>query len=143
VCVVYADARRIGGSLKWLTCGTEFIVADVIRWREPVWKPQARASKKKPSIIGQRCVTGQIVRIDRAGWVHIKVVVCTAEPAPHWLRPLPPPARQDRARQSRPPAVERRNRPRRRGRLAVCEDMKAAGRGIAAPRRSRAYHHES
>lgn len=72
--------------MKWLACGAEFIVADVIRWREPVWKPQARASKKKPSIIGQRCVTGQIIRIDRAGWVHIKVVACTDEPAAHWLR---------------------------------------------------------
>lgn len=81
---------RIGGSVKWLDCGTEFIVADVIRWREPVWKPQARASKKKPVVIGQRCVTGQILRIDRAGWVHIKVAACTAEPAANWLRPLPP-----------------------------------------------------
>lgn len=77
--------------MKWLACGTEFIEADVIRWREPVWKPQARTSKKKPAVIGQRCVTGQIVRIDRAGWVHIKVAACTAEPAPHWLHPLPPP----------------------------------------------------
>lgn len=82
---------RIGGDVKWLACGTEFIIADVIRWREPVWKPQARASKKKPVIIGQRCITGQILRIDRNGWVHIKVVACTAEPAPHWPRPLPPP----------------------------------------------------
>jgi len=77
--------------VKWLACGTEFIEADVIRWSEPVWKPQARASKKKPVIIGQRCVTGQILRIDRAGWVHIKVAACAAEPAPHWPRPLPPP----------------------------------------------------
>lgn len=88
---MFALLRRIGGNLKWVTCGTEFIVADVVRWCEPIWKPQARASKKKPAVIGKRCVTGQIIRIDRAGWVHIKVVACTAEAAPHWLRPMPPP----------------------------------------------------
>jgi hypothetical protein len=80
----------MGGTLKWLACGTDFIVADVIRWREPVWKPQPRTSKKKPSIIGQRVITGQIVKIDRAGWVHIEVTGCTVEPAPHWTRALSP-----------------------------------------------------
>lgn len=77
--------------MKWLACGAEFIVADVIRWREPVWKPQPRTSKKKPVIIGQRCLTGQILRIDRNGWVHIKVAACTIEPSPHWPHPVPPP----------------------------------------------------
>lgn len=76
--------------MKWLACGAEFIVADVIRWREPVWKPQPRTSKKKPAIIGQRRITGQILRIDRNGWVHIRVAACTTEPSPHWPHPLPP-----------------------------------------------------
>jgi hypothetical protein len=76
--------------VKWLACGTDFIVADVIRWREPVWKPQPRTSKKKPSIIGQRVITGQVVKIDRAGWAHIEVTGCTVEPAPHWTRALSP-----------------------------------------------------
>ena len=77
--------------MTWLNCGAEFIVADVIRWREPVWKPQPRTSKKKPTVIGRRTVTGQIVKIDRAGWVHIDVAACAAEAAPNWWRPLPPP----------------------------------------------------
>lgn len=76
--------------MKWLACGTDFIVADVIRWREPVWKPQPRTSKKKPSIIGQRTITGQVVKIDRAGWAHIEVTACTVEPAPQWARPIVP-----------------------------------------------------
>ncbi len=76
--------------MKWLSCGTDCIVADVIRWREPVWKPQPRTSKKKPTMIGHRVVTGQVVKIDRAGWVHIEVGACTVEPSPHWLRPLYP-----------------------------------------------------
>lgn len=62
----------------------------MIRWREPVWKPQARKSKKRPTIIGHRIVTGQIVKIDRSGWVHVQVAACTVEPSPHWLRPLYP-----------------------------------------------------
>jgi hypothetical protein len=83
-------APRIGGNVKWLTCGTDFIVADVIRWREPVWKPQPRNSKKKPVITGHRVIAGQIVKIDRSGWVHIEVAECTVAPAPNWLRPLYP-----------------------------------------------------
>ncbi|MGS3139819.1 hypothetical protein ACB316_16570 [Aeromonas sanarellii] len=76
--------------MKWLVCDTDFIVSDVIRWREPVWKPQPRHSKKKPVILGQRVITGQIVKIDRGGWVHIDVTACTVEPSPHCLRPLQP-----------------------------------------------------
>ena len=29
-----AKRPRIGGDVKWLSCGTDFIVADVIRWRD-------------------------------------------------------------------------------------------------------------
>ncbi len=51
---------------------------------------QPRTSKKKPSIIGQRTITGQVVKIDRAGWAHIEVTACTVEPAPQWARPIVP-----------------------------------------------------
>lgn len=84
------QAFGIGEDVKWLPCGAEFIVADVIRWREPVWKPQPRNSKKKPVMLGHRTVTGQIARIDRGGWVHVQVAACTVEPSPRCLRPLYP-----------------------------------------------------
>lgn len=81
---------RIGGDVKWLSCGTEFIVADVIRWREPIWKPQPRSSKKKPTMIGQRAVTGQVLKIDRNGWAHIQVAACTVEQSPRSWHPVHP-----------------------------------------------------
>lgn len=76
--------------MKWLKCGTEFIVADVIRWREPIWKPQPRSSKKKPTMIGQRAVTGQVLKIDRNGWAHIQVAACTVEQSPRSWHPVHP-----------------------------------------------------
>lgn len=95
------QAFRIGGDVKWLPCGAEFIVADVIRWREPVWKPQPRHSKKKAVITGHRIIAGQIVKIDRGGWVHIEVAECSVEPAPNWLRPLYPLKRGESIRRQR------------------------------------------
>lgn len=76
--------------MEWLKCGTEFIVADVIRWREPIWKPQPRKSKKPPTMIGHRIITGQISKIDRYGWVHIQVAACTVTPLPRWWHPIAP-----------------------------------------------------
>jgi len=99
--IARVERLRIGGDVKWLSCGTDFIVADVIRWREPVWKPQPRHSKKRPVITGHRVITGQVVKVDRGGWVHIEVTACTVEPAPQWLRPLYPLKRGEAIRRQR------------------------------------------
>lgn len=79
---------------EWVSCDKSFIEADVIRWQEPVWKPQRRAaagrkSRKPPVRIGLRVVTGQVVKIDKAGWVHVEVADCRIEPGPDWWKPIP------------------------------------------------------
>jgi len=76
--------------VEWVKCGKDFIEADVIRWREPVWKPQAKTSKKPPVILGHRTVTGQILKFDRYGWAHVQVMACTVEILPRCTRPLAP-----------------------------------------------------
>ena len=76
--------------MEWLKCGTEFIVADVIRWREPIWKPQPRKSEKPPTMIGHRVITGQISKIDRYSWVHIQAAACTMTSLPRWWHPIAP-----------------------------------------------------
>lgn len=80
---------------KWVSCDKSFIEADVIRWQEPVWKPErrrtatSRKSRKPPVRIGQRVVTGQVVKIDKAGWVHVEVADCRVEPGADWWKPIP------------------------------------------------------
>ena len=80
---------------EWVSCDKSFIEADVIRWQEPVWKPErrrtttSRKSRKPPVRIGQRVVTGQVVKIDKAGWVHVEVAACRIEPGPDWWKPIP------------------------------------------------------
>lgn len=75
--------------MTWLKCGTDFIVGDVIRWKEPIWKPQLRRSKRKPVMIGQRLIAGQVLKMDRYGWVHIEVASCSVLPFETWGKPIP------------------------------------------------------
>ena len=88
-------AQMIGGNVEWTACGPDFIEADVIRWQEPVWQPErrraatSRKSRKPPVRIGQRVVTGQVVKIDKAGWVHVEVADCQIEPGTDWWKPIP------------------------------------------------------
>lgn len=84
---------RRWGIVEWTACGRDFIEADVIRWQEPVWKPQRRAavgrkSRKPPVRIGQRIVIGQVVKIDKAGWVHVEVADCQVAPSSDWWKPI-------------------------------------------------------
>ena len=41
-------------------------------------------------MIGQRAVTGQVLKIDRGGWAHIQVAACTVEPSPRSWYPVHP-----------------------------------------------------
>jgi hypothetical protein len=55
----------------WIPVGDGFIEADVIRWKEPVFKNRRRG---QPARVGDRLVTAEVLReADEDGWVHLLV----------------------------------------------------------------------
>lgn len=55
----------------WISVGDEFIEADVIRWKEPVFKNRRRG---QPARVGDRQVTAEVLReAGRDGWVYLLV----------------------------------------------------------------------
>ena len=55
----------------WMPVGDGFIEADVIRWKEPVFKNQRYG---KPARLGHRLVTAEVLReANREGWVYLLV----------------------------------------------------------------------
>ena len=59
---------------EWVPIADDFIVADVIRWREGVFK--SRRSKKGRAIkLGERLMIAEVLR-DEAGWVYLLVRGC-------------------------------------------------------------------
>ena len=55
----------------WIPVGDGFIEADVIRWKEPVFKNRQRG---QPTRTGERLVTAEVLReADRDGWVCLLV----------------------------------------------------------------------
>jgi hypothetical protein len=59
---------------EWVPVGSDFIAADVIRWKEGVFK--SRRSKKGKAIkLGERQVIAEVLR-DEAGWVSLLVRGC-------------------------------------------------------------------
>jgi hypothetical protein len=61
---------------KWIPCGSEFIEADVIRWKEGVWERRSRRKNARAVNVGDRAVTGEVLREDAEGWVHVLVRRC-------------------------------------------------------------------
>ena len=59
---------------EWIPIGGDFIEADVIRWKEGVFKNRYR-KKRKPTRSGERLVTAEVLR-DEAGWVLLLVRAC-------------------------------------------------------------------
>ena len=59
---------------EWVPVGKDFIVADVIRWKEGVFKNRYR-KRGKPTRTGERLVTAEVLR-DEAGWVYLLVRGC-------------------------------------------------------------------
>lgn len=59
---------------EWIPIGDDFIVADVIRWKEGVFKNRRR-KKAKPMRLGERLVIAEVLR-DEAGWVYLLVRGC-------------------------------------------------------------------
>ena len=65
---------------KWIPCGSGFIEADVIRWKEAVWGPRnaRRPGPGKKNIrIGDRMVMAEVLgEADEDGWVWLLIRGC-------------------------------------------------------------------
>ena len=74
---------------KWVPCGSGFIEADVIRWKEAVWEKRRRLRGRAVNA-GDRLVVAEVLR-DADGWVELLVRECTiVSEKPGWLlKPLP------------------------------------------------------
>jgi hypothetical protein len=59
---------------EWVPVGNDFIAADVIRWKEGVFKPR-RSKKGKAIKLGERQMIAEVLR-DEAGWVYLLVRGC-------------------------------------------------------------------
>jgi hypothetical protein len=74
----------------WIACdaGTDITDHDVLRWREPIWKPK-QSRKAKPRIIGSREVTAQVETLQDDGFAVLTVMHCVSKRAEDWLREVP------------------------------------------------------
>lgn len=79
----------LGELVEWVSCGERFIEADVIRWREAIWKPKTRKNARAVKI-GERLVTGQVVKREPGGWVRLSVSQCETKNADTWTARIPP-----------------------------------------------------
>lgn len=61
----------------------------MIRWREAVWKPKTRKGSRAVKI-GERLVTGQVVKREPDGWVRLSVSQCDTQNAENWTARIPP-----------------------------------------------------
>lgn len=65
----------------WIQCKSGFIVADVIRWHEPIWDNAKRGKNAKPKKIGERSVTAEVKKENPVeGWVWFSVLECESKP---------------------------------------------------------------
>jgi len=61
---------------EWVPIEDGFIAADVIRWKENVYKPR-RSNKSKPFRLGERLMIAEVLQgSDRNGWVRLLVRKC-------------------------------------------------------------------
>ena len=66
---------------KWIPCEDGFIEADVIRWKEGVWERRGRLGRRitkrtRAINVGDRVVTGEVLKDDGDGWVRVLVRKC-------------------------------------------------------------------
>jgi hypothetical protein len=60
----------------WVPCGSGFIEADVVRWKERVWEKRSRRRNARAINIGERLVTAEVLREDAEGWVYLLTRAC-------------------------------------------------------------------
>lgn len=73
---------------KWIPCGESFIVGDVIRWREPVWK-EKRSPRSRSVTIGERVITAEVLRSETDGWVELSTRHCETTRKKNWWKAMP------------------------------------------------------
>src|ERR1700687_988145 len=56
---------------KWIPCGGGFIEADVIRWKEAVWR-RSKRKRRRAVRLGDGRVTAEVIR-DEDGWVDLLI----------------------------------------------------------------------
>jgi hypothetical protein len=85
---------------KWIPCGSGFIEADVIRWKEAAWEKRRRRRGRAVNA-GDRMVVAEVIR-DDDGWVELLVRESTVvSEKPGWLlKPLPKDVAVRRRRQT-------------------------------------------
>ncbi len=67
---------RAPNMTKWIPCGSEFIAADVVRWKESVWEKRSRRRNARAVNVGERVVTAEVLREDAEGWVYLLTRAC-------------------------------------------------------------------
>lgn len=68
----YSSEREGWGMSKWIPCGEHFIVGDVIRWREIVWK-EKRSPGSKSVKIGESLMMAEVLQSGPDGWVELEL----------------------------------------------------------------------
>lgn len=80
--------RKKNGMGEWVPVGNDFIEADVIRWKEGVFKNK-RGKSRKAVRIGERLVTAEVLKMDNQGWVNLLVRACEVVSLGWNIRELP------------------------------------------------------
>lgn len=62
----------------WIPVGGDFIAADVIRWKEPVFHRRGSRSRARPVRLGERLIIAEVLREEGAEWVYLLVRGCEA-----------------------------------------------------------------
>ena len=57
---------------NWIPCGSAFIEADVIRWKEAAWEHRRRRRGRAVNA-GERQVVAEVIRDDKDGWLSLLV----------------------------------------------------------------------
>jgi hypothetical protein len=91
---------------NWIPCGSGFIEADVIRWKEAAWEKRSRRRNARAVNAGERLVIAEVIS-DKDGWVDLLLRGCTiVSVKPGWLlKPL----EKNLAVRRRRPTIERGN----------------------------------
>ena len=74
---------------EWIPCGSGFMEADVIRWKEAAWEKRSRRRNARAVNAGERMVIAEVIS-DKDGWVELLVRGCSiVSEKPGWLlKPL-------------------------------------------------------